>query len=193
MVCKLQIQRRRRQGFRRWISRFVGEDERGWPARSVWQRGRLSHGRWSDWRRGQQSAVRRAVGQRRHQHSGRHPVLGVHPRTVAPHRALAPAIRAAGTAVRAADAVRVAGPVRAPGAVPARGPLLAPGAEPVPEQCTAASSDRATGLAVATVQRAIARVDVDSTLAVRTIRRAHAAETLRGQAQHYLGQLNNIL
>lgn len=204
----LQVQRRRRQGVWRWVPRFDCEDQRGRTARPVRQRRRLPHWEWSRGRRGQQSGVRIAVGQR-FDFGGGDSVHSDGPRKHAARHTLAAPIRPTGAAVRTTGScatVRPSAPIRTTG--PIRPTELVRGAVPVrpagrvhvtgrcrgtvPERRAANAGSYATGPRIATVQHAAAHVVVDRPLTVRSVRRARAVETLRGQTQRYLEQIKII-
>lgn len=199
-----QVPGRRGQGVRRRVPRLDGEDERGRATGPVRQRWRVPRGRRTgDGQRQRAAAVRAVAGA-----AGRGDRYPVRPGRAAAGRPPAAAVREPATdaaAVRAASAlfaaaavvvraaaavvfvsafaavVRAARPVlRARQHVPARHPRTA-----VDRPATAVAR-----LCAAAVPGAAARPVPVGPLAVRTVRRAHAAQAVRGQTERHRGRLN---
>lgn len=182
LSSRQQVQRRWRQDVRRWISRFVREDERDRPARTIRQRRRISREQWC----GQQSSL-----QQWFERGGRHSVFGVHCWSADISHSLTAAVCTAGRLAAIRDsgpAVRDSDPAIRGSRAAVRGPGAVRVADPrryVPEQYSAIAVGRttATRVIIVAVRRTIARIVVDRTFTVRTIRSAHAAETLRRQTE----------
>lgn len=188
-----QVPGRSRQRFRWRIPRLDGENERRGTTGTVRQRGRVSHGWRPNRRRSQQPGVRRRVTLRPRKRGGRNAVPSVHAGTVSarhtPGTAVRPtvAVRDAGP-LRAAGPVRAATPVRAAGPVRATGPVRAAAPGPVPghrRAPVAAYRPTTARVDTATVLGAVAGPDAYRPVTVRSVRGAHATQTVRGQAQRH--------